>query len=301
MVKLTLPGGISAIFEPNLRVNPILSGARGAGIGIKNAIKMEISIKESEKLEIKNVINGEEVKGGIGEIAVKTFFEIMGIEPKYRIEINQKIVIPIGAGFGTSAASALGIVLGLSRELNSPLSLIEAGDIAHIAEIRAKTGLGTVSGLVNLGDIVIVSKPGAPSICEVDKIPLNTPDVVLIVASKGKKETSKALADKNLINKAQMFGKLAVDNLLKKPTLENFFSLALWFADQIGVLTKKIEFIINQVKEHAIGAAQAMIGDSIFAIAYREDADEVLKVIEDQWKISAIVGAPVFSGVLITS
>ncbi|MCR8433501.1 MAG: hypothetical protein NDP13_03780 [Crenarchaeota archaeon] len=296
LVRVTVPGGISAIFEPCIHNDPIASGARGAGIGFKDAVEVELKIFPSEKLIIENSINGQLVRGGIGEIAVKTFFGMLGIEPEYKVIINQKISIPMGSGFGTSAASALGIVLALSKELNVPLSVVQAGDIAHLAEIRAKSGLGTVSGLVNIGDIVIVVHPGAPSVCLVDRIPLPSPDVRLVVASKGRIETAEALRDRDLVNKAMKLGKVAVDELLQKPTIENFFKLARWFAENVGLMTKTIEYIIVELSKFAIGAAQSMIGDAIFALVWREDVDDVLKIIDDLWHVSGIVGEPVSSG-----
>lgn len=288
------------MFEPCIYNEPIMSGARGAGIGFKDAVEVELKISPSDRLIVRNTINGQVVKGGIGEIAVKTFFNMLSIEPNYEVTINQRISIPIGSGFGTSAASALGIILALSKELNIPLSVIQAGDIAHIAEIYARSGLGTVSGLVNIGDIVIVARPGAPSMCLVDRIPLPSPDVRLVVASKGRIETAEALKNRDLVENAMKFGKIAVDELLKKPTVENFFKLAKWFAENVGLMTKSIGMVIDELSEFAIGAAQSMIGDAIFAIVWSEDVNEALKIIEDSWGLPAIVGLPVISGFHMT-
>ncbi len=297
MARVIVPGGISAIFEPCIYENPLMTGARGAGIGFKDAVEIELKVSSSEGLRVENIINGERIVGGVGETAVKTFFEILGIEPNYSIEIRQNIRIPISSGFGTSAASALGIVLALSKELDVPLTIIQAGDIAHVAEIRAGSGLGTVSGLAHIGDIVIIAHPGAPSVCLVDRIPLPASDLRLVVASKGRIETAKALEDKDLVDNAMRLGKVAVDMLMKKPTINNFFKLARWFAESIGLLTKSISDLLNELNEFAIGAAQAMIGDSIFALAFKEDADEITRIISDRWGVKGIVGHPVVSGI----
>ncbi len=296
MERAVIPAGVSAIFEPFICSDPFLSGARGSGIGVEEAVEVSLSISKSDRLAVTNYINGEPARDGLGIIAVKTFFEILGIEPKYHIEINQKINVPIGCGFGTSAASALGIVLLLSRTLKLPLSLIQIGDIAHIAEIRARTGLGTVSGLVFLGDIVIVARPGAPSNCLVDRILLGCGDIYVVLASRGKKETAIALSDSGLIEKASTYGKIAVDKLIKDPTPENFFQISRSFARKTGLLVRDIDRLIDKLKGTVIGAAQAMIGDSIFALAYREDIDEARKIIEDSLGAKAFVGRLVRSG-----
>ncbi|MEX0567588.1 MAG: hypothetical protein Q6363_000305 [Candidatus Njordarchaeota archaeon] len=289
MKKIVMPGGISAIFDPYIFIDPFFSGARGAGLGVSDAVEIKIEIKSSDSLKITNQINGKKIRGGIGEVTVKTFFEYTGIESKYEILIQQDIEIPIGAGFGTSASSALGIVLLLSRILNVPITFLEAGNIAHLAEIRAKSGLGTVSGLVYLGDIVIVSRPGAPIYCTVDRILLEDKDIFVVLASKGKKETAIALSDKDFIVRASMYGKLAVDDLIKNPTVENFFAIAHRFAENIGLMTKTISKTINALSRYCIGAAQAMIGDSIFALVYKENIDTVKQIIEETFKTKPVV------------
>jgi len=118
----------------------------------------------------------------------------------------------------------------------------------------------------------------------------------LVVASKGRIETAEALRDRDLVNKAMKLGKVAVDELLQKPTIENFFKLARWFAENVGLMTKTIEYIIVELSKFAIGAAQSMIGDAIFALVWREDVDDVLKIIDDLWHVPGIVGEPVSSG-----
>ena len=296
MYTIITPGGISAIFDPYIYADPIISGARGAGVGVDGAVEITLSIRDSDRLEITNIINGNEVRGGIGEISVKTFFEIMRIEPKYKVKINQKINIPIGAGFGTSAASALGIIILLSRALKIPLTLIEAGDIAHIAEIRAGSGLGTVSGFVYLGDIVIVSRAGAPSICLVDRIILEGEDIYVVLASKGKKETAIALGDKKLIERASMYGKILVDKIIANPTVENFFQTSRLFAEKTGLMTKEIKATIDALEDIVIGASQAMIGDSIFALVFKENMEEAKDVIRIKMGVEPYICRLVRSG-----
>ena len=299
MNKIVIPAGVSAVFEPFIYSDPFFSGARGCGVGVEGAVEVSLDIRRSERLVVVNYINGKLVEGGIGKITTESFFEILNIEPNYHIEIHQKIRVPIGCGFGTSAASALGIIFLLSRALKVPLSLVQIGDIAHVAEIKARTGLGTVSGMIFLGDVVIVSRPGAPSQCLVDRILLDCDDIYVVLASKGKKETAVALRDKSLIEKASMYGKLAVDELIRNPTVKNFFRVSMFFAEKTGLLVKEIALLIDELNKVAIGAAQAMIGDSIFALVYKEDVNDVKMIIEEKLGVRAFVGKLVRSGFCI--
>ncbi len=277
MKKITIypVGGISAMFEPHIVDDPFKSGARGAGLGVKKAAKIVISIEESEKFSFENYINGKPVPEGIGRISAKEFFEYAKLEPTYKIRVEQEVYIPIGSGFGSSAASAVAIIFGLSRLLKNHLSLMEIAQIAHVSEVKAQTGLGTVSGLICPGGIIIVKTPGPPGISKIDKILLDE-DLVIVAGSKGKIETDKALKDPNLIDRAIRYGKQAVDALIEDPSIETFFEKANWFAREVKLSNETIEKSIKaSLEAGAIGAAQTMIGDAVFALVEREKAENV--------------------------
>ena len=92
---------------------------------------------------------------------------------KYNITIEHQIEVPIGTGFGTSAGGALTAGLALKDALDLPLTYNQIGKIAHVSEIKCQTGLGTVSSLTFSGGCVLVVEPGAPGICQIDRIPIN--------------------------------------------------------------------------------------------------------------------------------
>ena len=60
-----------------------------------------------------------------------------------------------------------------------PLTYNQIGKMAHVAEIECGTGLGTVSSLTFTGGCVLVVEPGAPGICQLDRIPI-TPDYMVV-------------------------------------------------------------------------------------------------------------------------
>ena len=95
------------------------------------------------------------------------------------LTLNHEIEVPIGTGFGTSAGGALTAGLALKEALDLPLTYNQIGKIAHVAEIECQTGLGTVSSLTSTGGCVLVVEPGAPGICQIDRIPI-TPDYMVV-------------------------------------------------------------------------------------------------------------------------
>ena len=89
------------------------------------------------------------------------------------VTVEHQIEVPIGTGFGTSAGGALTAGLALREALGLPLTYNQIGKIAHVAEIQCSTGLGTVSSLTFSGGCVLVVEPGAPGICQIDRIPIS--------------------------------------------------------------------------------------------------------------------------------
>jgi len=52
------------------------------------------------------------------------------------VEVKHSVQAPIGAGYGMSAAGALGVVLALSEALDLDFERSKALAIAHEAEVR---------------------------------------------------------------------------------------------------------------------------------------------------------------------
>lgn len=69
---------------------------------------------------------------------MKRYYNIGNIKVKHEIDV------PIGCGLGVSGACALGTAIGIAKELKLPITLNQAADFAHLAEVELKTGLGTL-------------------------------------------------------------------------------------------------------------------------------------------------------------
>ncbi|MHA1301736.1 MAG: GHMP family kinase ATP-binding protein, partial [Candidatus Helarchaeota archaeon] len=118
------------------------------------------------------------------------------INENITIILKHKIKLPIGSGFGCSGAGALSASLALNKEFELNLKKEKCGQIAHIAEVSNRTGLGDVIGSFFRGFEIRV-KPGAPGIGKVRNI-LISKDVVVVCATKGVLPTKKVLSNSNL-------------------------------------------------------------------------------------------------------
>src|SRR5262245_39479499 len=65
-------------------------------------------------------------------------------EGHWSVLVEHTSKFPTGAGYGTSGAGAASLSLALNGAFQVRLSRIRALRIAHLADVKAKTGLGTV-------------------------------------------------------------------------------------------------------------------------------------------------------------
>ena len=134
-------------------------GSRGAGVSIDKGVITELKIDEtssSDDASIQVRINGDKDAKN-ASITFKTIelmikeFKLEDTLNNTNIAVNHHLEVPIGAGFGTSAAFALGTALGAAKLLELPITFNNAASIAHLAEVNMKSGLGDVVAEINGG------------------------------------------------------------------------------------------------------------------------------------------------------
>jgi pantoate kinase len=189
--------------------------------------------------------------------------------------IKHRVDVPIGAGFGSSAAGALTTALALSNALELSLTYNQLGKLAHVAEIKCKTGLGTVGPLM-LGGCVLTLEPGAPGIALLDRIPIST-DYVVITGVFGPMPTKEVLSSPEKRRQVNKYGRKTLEDILSEPSLENFLACCLSFAERTGFMTPKLRGLVRLAeKAGAIGAAQNMVGEAIHAVTALENVENVV-------------------------
>lgn len=281
--KAFSPAGISSFFEICDRTvdgKPITDldrvGARGGGFGLVKGVLTEVSIAEAEKNDVKVFING---KFSPEAETTKTVVEslLKKVEGKYSVVVKHTVSVPIGAGFGTSAGGALGTGFALCKALGINLTYRQIGRIAHVAEIKCKTGLGTVGPLLLSGCILTV-EPGAPGYAVIERLPIS--EDYRIVAGVFKpiltKEVLSSAEKRSMVNK---WGRKTVDKILAEPSLENFMKASKEFAIKTGFATERVTRLIeNAENAGAVGAAQNMVGEAVHALVLKDKVEGVVEV-----------------------
>jgi pantoate kinase len=278
--KAFAPGAISSFFEIHDIENgqPITDliklGATGGGFGLEKGTNTTVTVKEAKENTLNVTINNQPIRAKTTQHVVETLLN--HVNKKYAVSVDHKIEVPIGMGFGTSAGGALTTGLALKDALSLPLTYNQIGQVAHVAEIQCLTGLGTVSSLNFGGGLILVTKPGAPGICQTDRIPIS-PDYVIVMGYYPsiipKKSVLSSPERKQEINR---YGKKTLEAILSEPSLENFLERCWEFAVKAGFTNENICALVKAAKKAgAVGAAQNMIGEAVHAVVHEENAESV--------------------------
>ena len=296
--KAFSPAGISSFFQicdTKEDGKPLLDtdyvGARGGGFVIQKGVFTEVRLVEAEKNRVSIFINGKqapeaETTKNVAQVLLDKSSKFFDVSIKHEAEM------PIGSGFGTSAAGALSTALAMSKALELNITYNNLGRIAHAAEVKCKTGLGTV-GPIMLGGCILSVEPGAPGTSIIDRIP-TTEDHVIITGYYGPIPTKSVLSSSEKRATINKWGKITLEKILAEPSLDNFMNCCLDFAVQTGFMTERLQTLAKLArKAGAIGAAQNMVGEAIHVLATSENADRVVQAFKHVLPQNSILTAKI--------
>ncbi|TAJ44573.1 pantoate kinase [Methanofollis fontis] len=254
------PGHISGYFRKIAGESPALTGSIGAGIVIDEGVLATASAAERREVVVREVDAGGRVRSeSQGSPPLEYAMERLNV----RAHVETACRLPIGAGFGLSAAALLASITAIDALLELGLSRAEIAAVAHEAEVVHSTGLGDVSACQG-GGIACRETPGPggritriPSDQEIWAVsfgPLPTPDV---------------------IGSAEHLERVAAAFPTGCPTdLEGFFSRSRAFAEASGLVTADVRSALEACDAGGVLASMTMLGRGVFATG--DGAREVL-------------------------
>ena len=259
-----VPGHVTGFFNIENHEISLKNGSCGAGFLLSRGVKSTIS--PSDRLSI-DVNQGDET-------VIEEVLKILEIDDTFKI--TQDIQLPIGAGFGTSAASAFSLTLAINEFLNLGYSQELCGQIAHMAEINLGAGLGDVIAQTGKG-IVLRTKPGAPGIGEIESF---RKDVFIAYKTFGTIKTSDIISDPHHREVLSQVGLKYLELFEKETTLENFLSFSNSFSIETELMSDEVRNLVDYFNssEDILGSSMAMLGNTVFAFAYDEDAFKNLDI-----------------------
>lgn len=275
------PSHITAFFSIEDQASDELAkGSRGAGFCLSAGVK---TLVQEGKEESSIFINGQSPDNPRVTLQLLKIFREDQIHQKIdfkkldNIEIYHEITMPEGSGFGTSGAGALSLAHALNDYFSLEMAPLKLAQLAHRAEIRAKTGLGTIAGEF-LGGVEVRESAGAPGIGTIRPIPF--PESLRChILYQGKILTHEALSDPKIRKTVIEAGNRALLHPKTILSWEEMMKRAHQFTKECQLLPPPLANLFLALKENGIDGAMLMFGKGIHFLYLQEDKEIIKKTL----------------------
>jgi pantoate kinase len=255
------PGHISGYFKRVMGQDAATTGSSGAGIVISEGVQARVEPSNHTSICIcRRERSGEPAIISHESPPIAYAMKMLSLDATVTTECS----LPIGAGFGLSAAAILATLTALDNLYNLGLGDDRIARAAHESEIVHRTGLGDVAACRG-GGLVVRTNAGIAApvrrylgliepVYAISFGPIHTPDVL------GSKE--------------QMDKVTAAFPEKVPQTIGDFFSISKKFSQTSGLLTPEVSEVLIRCETAGVPASMTMLGNGVFA--YGAKAKDVL-------------------------
>jgi pantoate kinase len=245
------PASISLIFKACPSRDLLKTGSVGVGFTVDKGVTAET--EKAKETEI--IFNGQKIN-------FPTVASITDALSPHPVKVRITSDLPLGFGFGISAASSLSAAWSLNHFLGLKKTNEELARIAHIAEIKNKTGLGSVGTQIT-GGFLVKTKPGLHFKATV--LPLTGLKIYATVIER--LTTPTVLSDRKKLSKINKIAQKAIKNILASSfTLEEIFDISYRFAcDSLLVNHPITSSLIKQIRAKGNHATMTMLGQVVLS------------------------------------
>ncbi len=264
--KYWVAGHITGIFEiQDASDNPLEKGSRGAGFCIKKGVQTEAQFIDSDDpIIFFNDVQKRPKEAAVTTAVIEQLVELGGTRS---IQISHTFEVPMSAGFGASASGALGTAFVLNELFQLELPRVKLFQIAHIAEVQNRSGLGDVIGLYQ-GGLELRIKAGAPGFGKTQSLK-NDHSLQIATLHIGSIHTSSILSNSTYRGTINQAGHKFIETLIKDPSFTRFGELSEQFTKLVGLLSSKLQKKFVRITKPLL-KGQIMLGEGIF-ILYSEE------------------------------
>ena len=255
------PGHISGYFKRVSGKDMATTGSIGAGIVISEGVVARVEQADEISVHVyKKDTSGRRTVMAHDSPPITFAMNRLSVRATVSTECN----LPIGAGFGLSAASLLATLTALDFLYELGLSEDLIAHIAHETEIVHRTGLGDVAACRG-GGFVVRTTAGitGPVYRYFD------PEEHLFAVSFGPIHSPSVLGSQDQMDRVA----LAFPRQQPKDFRE-FFRLSRTFAEQSGLMTSQVKEVLISCDKAGVPASMTMLGNGVFA--YGEKARDIL-------------------------
>jgi pantoate kinase len=255
------PGHISGYFKPVFGTDVATTGSIGAGIVISEGVvaraeqsgKISVRVWKKDRSGVKKMVAHDSPP-------LTHAMNLLSLTANVTTDCN----LPIGSGFGLSAASLLATLTALDQLYELGLGGERITRVAHEAEITCRTGLGDVAACQG-GGFVVRTIAGITAPVRRD---FNLPEPLYAV-------NFGPIHTPSVLGSGQQMDRVTSAFPPEEPKdLEEFFRFSRTFAEQSGLVTPRVQEALVCCDDAGVPASMTMLGNGVFA--YGKDAREVL-------------------------
>ena len=263
MTTAFCPGHITCFFHPVKTGDLMTSGSRG--VGIKLSKGATVTLEERNDGKIITMMDGKETDCAITKMAIRE------IDPERGYDVTILNDLPVGQGFGMSAAGSIAAALCACEFTGKGLQ--DAFVAAHRSEIRGGGGYGDVSGITGKSHFPVRSVAGLPPYGKVIDSGLKMDMSVAILG--GPLNTGDTLADEKISARIQEMGSRFVTDFIASPSFDSLFRYSEEFSESIGIETPEITSSLAELRKEG-NAGMCMLGHSIYTDILPDRVKEIL-------------------------
>jgi pantoate kinase len=249
------PGHVTGAFCPRTEHrDPRGRGSVGVGLVLEAGVYVEATWVPSRNVRV--AVTGDRTASvPISEDVAR---RLIAHRPG-RLTVRFRRELPVGQGFGTSAADALATALAVGRVVGA--SRRRSAEVAHLAELFGGGGLGGVAAILD-GGLERRLRPGVPPFGRVVHRPFPDPVLILTVGP--------PMPSPGVLSNARTLARIAaaydaVEPLGPRPTPEAFWSASERFTDRLRLAPPGVAAVVRAIRSRGGRAAQAMFGRSVVA------------------------------------
>jgi pantoate kinase len=251
------PGSVTGFFLPQLQPSPQQTCSLGFALNLDEGVSAAVVPAATHQV----ILNGQP----IDLPPVREVFDQLLDETDEPVAVHLETPLPLGCGFGVSAAAALSTAFALNRRFCLGCDPAELGMMAHVAEVKHRTGIGDVAAQMCGGAVYRRCRIGPFDCVRLDIGPPRP----LYYRSFGPLPTRDILSSPALARRLEEAGRRAVDWLERHwatVTLDALLDRSLEFAEESGLLTHPlVRSAIYEVRALGGRATMIMLGHSVLA------------------------------------
>jgi pantoate kinase len=260
MAAAFAPGHVTGLFVPSLEArDPRGRGSLGAGIVLPRGVRASAMWRAEVPRRLR-------IASDLGlplPISEDVARRVVGSR-RGALEVFLSHELPVGCGFGMSAAGALATGLATAAAVGADRDV--AAQTAHLADLFHGGGLGGVASILG-GGTEIRTVPGIPPWGKVRHRTASSP---LWIATLGPPLSSPPLLrSPRFRERVRKAGQPGLEQLGDRPDLLHILTESERFTDALGLAPKPLRRTLDALRGSGARAAQAMLGRSLFAVAPR--------------------------------